>query len=108
MQGAERHNFLVDDQYGGRTGRTAIDPVMITTIASKMFHLQRANAARTDCDADVCYDRIPPGVVSIAETNVGTPAVSTLMARTLEKMKYYMTTAKGILEEYKAHTEEEP
>eukprot|EP00957_Ditylum_brightwellii_P138509 10557745-Ditylum_brightwellii.AAC.1 len=40
---------------------------------------------------------------------MGTPAeISTLMARTLEKMKYYMTTAKGILEEYNAHTEEEP
>eukprot|EP00957_Ditylum_brightwellii_P150979 11496163-Ditylum_brightwellii.AAC.1 len=109
MQGAEHHKFLVDKQYGRRAGRTAMDPVMITAMASKMFHLQRANAARTDCNAEACYDRIPPGVVSIAETNVGTPAgVSTLTARTLEKMKYYMTTAKGISEEFNAHTEEEP
>eukprot|EP00957_Ditylum_brightwellii_P164617 12533684-Ditylum_brightwellii.AAC.1 len=61
MQGAECHKFLVDEQYGGRTGRTAIDPVMITTMASKMFHFQRVNTARTDCDAEACYDRIPPG-----------------------------------------------
>eukprot|EP00957_Ditylum_brightwellii_P093820 7144531-Ditylum_brightwellii.AAC.1 len=74
MQGAERHNFLIDDQYVGRTGRADIDPVMITTMSSKMFHLQRANAARTDCNVEACYDRVPPGVVSIAETNAGTPA----------------------------------
>eukprot|EP00957_Ditylum_brightwellii_P145769 11100070-Ditylum_brightwellii.AAC.1 len=74
MQGAECHNFLVDDQYGGRTGRTTIDQVMITRMASKMFHFQRANAARTDCNAEACYNRIPQGVVSIAKTNAGTPA----------------------------------
>eukprot|EP00957_Ditylum_brightwellii_P075755 5757409-Ditylum_brightwellii.AAC.2 len=80
MQGAEQHNFIVDYQYGGRAGRTAIDPVMITTTTCETVHLQRANVGRTDCDAEACYDQVLPGLVSIAETNAGTPEkISTLM-----------------------------
>eukprot|EP00957_Ditylum_brightwellii_P002363 181156-Ditylum_brightwellii.AAC.2 len=67
MQGAEKHKFIVDDQYGGRTGRTAINSVMITTTLCETFYLQRANARRTDCDAEACNNRVLPSIVSIAE-----------------------------------------
>eukprot|EP00957_Ditylum_brightwellii_P192176 14629170-Ditylum_brightwellii.AAC.1 len=109
MQGAEKRKFIVDDQYRGRTGRTAINPVMITTTLCETFHLHRANAGRTDCNAEACYDCVLPDVVSIVETNEGAPErVSRLMARTLKQMKYHVTTTKGISEEYNSHSQEEP
>eukprot|EP00957_Ditylum_brightwellii_P008327 630553-Ditylum_brightwellii.AAC.1 len=85
MQGAEKHKFIVDDQYRGKIGRTAIDPAMIRTTLCEMFHLQKANSGRTDCNAEACYDCVLPGVVSIAETNAGsTEKILSLMARTLK------------------------
>eukprot|EP00957_Ditylum_brightwellii_P017776 1338856-Ditylum_brightwellii.AAC.1 len=74
-----------------------------------MFHLQRANSGLTDCDAEACYDRMLPGVVSIAEINAGAPEkISTIMARTLEQMKYYMTTATGISEKFNQNKPDKP
>eukprot|EP00957_Ditylum_brightwellii_P196430 14966067-Ditylum_brightwellii.AAC.2 len=51
MNGAERHGHMHEDLYGGRKGRTAMDPVMITTMSREIFHLQRSNAGATECDA---------------------------------------------------------
>eukprot|EP00957_Ditylum_brightwellii_P046356 3518143-Ditylum_brightwellii.AAC.2 len=82
---------------------------MITTTSQELFHLQRANSGLTDCDAEVCYARMLPRVVSIAEINAGAPEKnSTLMTRTLEQMKYHMTTAKGISEEFNQNTPDKP
>eukprot|EP00957_Ditylum_brightwellii_P088633 6750892-Ditylum_brightwellii.AAC.1 len=108
MHRAEQHNIIVDDQYEGRAGRTSINPVMITANTCKTVHLQRANIGRTECDAEACYDRVVPGLVSIAETNAGAlEKISMLIARTLEKIEYHMSTAKGVSEEYNKHTQKE-
>ena len=96
-QQAERFNHLNDDQYGGRKGRSAIDPVGITTLMREIFHTQRSNACYTDCDAKACYDRIHPGFASICKTNASVPEnISTLCACTLRNMEYHMCTAKGV------------
>eukprot|EP00957_Ditylum_brightwellii_P160309 12203471-Ditylum_brightwellii.AAC.1 len=60
MNNAEKYNHLVDDQYDGQKGRTAMDPGCITTLTQEIFHLQRSNAGITDYDAAACYDRMIP------------------------------------------------
>eukprot|EP00957_Ditylum_brightwellii_P132680 10116776-Ditylum_brightwellii.AAC.1 len=109
MNRVEKQGHLHEDLHGGRKGCTALDPVLITTISRESFHLQRANAGTTECDAVACYGRMIVGPTSIVQTNAGTlEEVSVMFARTLEKMKYHMSTEKGISEEYKYHSEEHP
>eukprot|EP00957_Ditylum_brightwellii_P132300 10087928-Ditylum_brightwellii.AAC.1 len=109
MNGAERHGHMHEDLYGGRKGRMAMDPVMITTMSREIFHLQRSNAVATECDAASCYNRMIVGPTSIAETNAGTPEeVSTTIARTIEKMQYHMSTEKGVLDEFNCHSNNHP
>eukprot|EP00957_Ditylum_brightwellii_P000305 24331-Ditylum_brightwellii.AAC.1 len=60
MNNAEKYNNLVDDQYGGRKGRTAMDPVGIITLTQEIFNLQQSNAGITDCNAAACYNRMIP------------------------------------------------
>eukprot|EP00957_Ditylum_brightwellii_P162748 12393370-Ditylum_brightwellii.AAC.1 len=106
MNGAEWHRYMHDDLYRGRKGRTATDLVMITTMSREIFHLQRSNTRATECDAASCYNRMITGPTSIAETNAGTPEdVSTTFTRTLEKVKYHMSTEKGVLEEFTCHSD---
>eukprot|EP00957_Ditylum_brightwellii_P032651 2475233-Ditylum_brightwellii.AAC.1 len=56
---AERFSHMNDDQFAQK-GRTAIDPVGITTLSREIFHFQRAKAGITDCGVAACYDRIIP------------------------------------------------
>eukprot|EP00957_Ditylum_brightwellii_P201556 15326220-Ditylum_brightwellii.AAC.1 len=78
-------------------------------MSRESFHLQRANAGTTDCDAAACYDRMIVGPTLIAETNAGTPEeVSVTFAHALEKMQYHMNTKKEISEEYNCYSKEHP
>eukprot|EP00957_Ditylum_brightwellii_P120071 9162534-Ditylum_brightwellii.AAC.1 len=107
MHNAEKHNFIHDDLHGGQHGRTAIDPVVITTLNQETFHFQRANTTETDCNAAACYDRMILGITSIAETNACTPKeVSVLLGRMLMNTKHHMNTEKGISKEYNSCTDE--
>eukprot|EP00957_Ditylum_brightwellii_P207598 15353686-Ditylum_brightwellii.AAC.1 len=73
------------------------------------FHLQRANAGATECDAAACYNMMIVGATLIAEKNAGRPEeVSITFACTLEKIQYHMSTKKGISEEYNCHSKEHP
>eukprot|EP00957_Ditylum_brightwellii_P016439 1236110-Ditylum_brightwellii.AAC.1 len=93
MTQAEKYNHLDDAQYGGQKGREAIKPAVIKILTVKICHLQRSNAAFTDCDAKACYDRIIPAVSALLETKAGCPEkVSTLLARTLKNLKYHPAT----------------
>eukprot|EP00957_Ditylum_brightwellii_P135802 10357509-Ditylum_brightwellii.AAC.1 len=84
MEQAERYGHLDDAQYGGRKGREAIKPVFMKLLTIKICHLQRSNAAFTDCDAKACDGRIIPAVSAVLETKAGCPKeVSTTLTRTL-------------------------
>eukprot|EP00957_Ditylum_brightwellii_P094459 7192995-Ditylum_brightwellii.AAC.1 len=51
MKTAEKYNHLDDVQYRGQKGREAIDQAVIKILTVEICHLQRSNAAFTDCDA---------------------------------------------------------
>eukprot|EP00957_Ditylum_brightwellii_P129512 9879032-Ditylum_brightwellii.AAC.1 len=44
MNDAEQHGFIHKDLYSRRKGRTAADPVLITTLSRIIFHLQRTDS----------------------------------------------------------------
>eukprot|EP00957_Ditylum_brightwellii_P132679 10116775-Ditylum_brightwellii.AAC.1 len=78
-------------------------------MSRESFHLQRANAGTTECDAAACYNRMIVGPTLIVETNAGSSEeVSVMFANILEKTKYHTSTKKGISEEYNCHSEEHP
>eukprot|EP00957_Ditylum_brightwellii_P197051 15012030-Ditylum_brightwellii.AAC.1 len=107
MEQVEKYGHLDDAQYGGRKGREAIEPAVMKLFTIEICHLQRSNAAFTDCDAKACYNRIIPAVSALLETEAGCPTeVSTTLARTLEKLEYHPTTAKSVSVLTSKHTEE--
>eukprot|EP00978_Attheya_sp_CCMP212_P042234 scaffold253977_cov55-Attheya_sp.AAC.1 len=57
-QTEEDNRLLADEQWGGRSGRTAIDLVMSKEMMISTLHLLRKNGGITDVDAIACYDRI--------------------------------------------------
>eukprot|EP00957_Ditylum_brightwellii_P016636 1251365-Ditylum_brightwellii.AAC.1 len=52
---------------GGHKHRSAINVPMLKTFTLEIFHLMRANAAFTDCDAQACYDRIIAIITGLAQ-----------------------------------------
>eukprot|EP00978_Attheya_sp_CCMP212_P008856 scaffold20822_cov52-Attheya_sp.AAC.2 len=66
MKNMEKHKKIVNEQYGGRSGRCAMDVVLLKEFTIGIFHLKRCNAAIIDCDAKACYDRIlPPALIAL-------------------------------------------
>eukprot|EP00957_Ditylum_brightwellii_P061090 4635912-Ditylum_brightwellii.AAC.1 len=107
MTQTEKYNHLDDAQYRGQKGREAIKTAVIKILTVEICHLQRSNAAFTDCDAKAPYDRIIPAVSALLETKAGcSEKVSTLLARTLKELKYHPTTVKGASELHSKHTDE--
>ena len=74
MKHSERHKTIVDEQYGGRIGRSAIDVVLLKECTLAIMHLQRSNGAITDCDAKACYDRILACIAALTNFKAGLPA----------------------------------
>eukprot|EP00957_Ditylum_brightwellii_P202916 15332378-Ditylum_brightwellii.AAC.1 len=94
MQNSKKHNYLSEDQHGGRNGREALDIVLGKTITFDTMHLQRANFGCTDCDTKACYDRIIPLVLMLAYFKVGLPYnVCVFLTTILYSLKYTLTTA---------------
>jgi hypothetical protein len=109
MKNQEKHKTLADEQYGGRNGRSAIDVVLLKEFTLGIFHLSRCNAAIIDCDAQACYDRILPVLVTLAYFKAGLAlSICTLFARTLQQMEYFMVTAFGISTECNKYSEDTP
>jgi hypothetical protein len=109
MKNMEKHNKMANEQYGGRSGRCAIDVVLLKEFTIGIFHLKRCNAAIIDCDAKACYDRILPALIALVYFQAGLALhICTLFARTLKMMKYYMVTAFGVSDECNQHSEEDP
>eukprot|EP00957_Ditylum_brightwellii_P203073 15333107-Ditylum_brightwellii.AAC.1 len=77
----------------------------MTVFTYKILHLMQANAAFTDCNAKVCYDRIVAILISLSEYKARLPAEACiLVAKALNQMKYTMITAFGSSEITNKHT----
>ena len=63
IHNAEMFNMIPMNNCGGRSGKTALDVVMLKYLTLSTCHQQRKNCALTDCDASTCYDRILPTIL---------------------------------------------
>jgi hypothetical protein len=96
LANAERHNFISDNQYGGRQGREAIDIPTLTAWQMDIVYMSRSNIAYTDCDARACYDQIIPEFTALAQYQAGLPEKATqFFLNALKQMEYYMVTGYG-------------
>ena len=103
----KQHNMLEDTQYGGRQGRTSINPVLIKVLTLETAYIQQSNMAITDCNAKACCNCIILAICTLMESKAGLPKqVNILCARTLEQMRYHPVIGKGIAAQYNQHEEE--
>ena len=105
LRHAEAFNFIPENNFGGRNGKTANDVVLQKHLTLQAIHLQRQEFALTDCDATACYDRIIPILLYLCYSKAGLPHLTCLwLCRALTTMKYHMSTGAGISEEYSEST----
>eukprot|EP00957_Ditylum_brightwellii_P004683 355912-Ditylum_brightwellii.AAC.1 len=71
MHNAEKHQYLNEDQHGGRKGQEALNIVLGKTIIFETLHFQRANFGCTNCNAKAYYYRIIPLVLLLAYFKAG-------------------------------------
>eukprot|EP00957_Ditylum_brightwellii_P052311 3967749-Ditylum_brightwellii.AAC.1 len=99
----------MENQWGGRNGRSAIDIPILKAFTLEPFHLMRANAVFTDCDACAYYNRIVAIVTGLALHKAGLPIkMSSFLIKALKQMKYYMNTAYGVSLETNQHDDDSP
>eukprot|EP00957_Ditylum_brightwellii_P163056 12416401-Ditylum_brightwellii.AAC.1 len=72
MNSTKKHNYLNEDQHGGRNSGAKIDIAIGKVYMFDKFHVQQSNFGCTDCNAKACYNRIIP----LAYVKVGLPSVS--------------------------------
>eukprot|EP00957_Ditylum_brightwellii_P211823 15366642-Ditylum_brightwellii.AAC.1 len=73
MKHSEEHNYLEDEQHGGREGRSLIDVVALKQFTTETHHYQQSNADMTDCDAKACYNRITSELLALLYAKAGCP-----------------------------------
>ena len=87
----EDHHLLHPSLYGARPGRGALDPVFIEELTNEITRLTRKPLIKNAEDATACYDRIIPGIGTLASRSHGLHRqVALVMGRTLEEVKYHL------------------
>ena len=93
LRHAETYNFIPENNFGGRNGKTANDVVIHKHFTLQALHLHRKNGALTDCDATACYDRVIPMLLYLCYSKAGLPHLTCMwLCKTLTQMKYHMCT----------------
>ena len=100
----EDHHLLHPSLYGARPGRGALDPVFIEELTNEITRLTRKPLIKNAEDATACYDRIIPGIGTLASRSHGLHhQVALVMGRTLEEVKYHLKTHLGVTDEHYQH-----
>jgi hypothetical protein len=95
--------------YGSRPGLSAVDPLLLEELQVSISYLSRTNQVTFHNDATSCYDRIIIALANLVACRFGMPEeIAKLHGVTLEKMKYHVSTALGILDDTYSHSEEFP
>ena len=102
---AQANNSITDEQYEENQGRRAQSIVLNKILHYGVSHQKRSEAAYTDDDADACYDRILPSLVSVEtrkwELN---HKATTLSQNIIEAQRFSVKTGHGIYERQYAYS----
>jgi hypothetical protein len=105
----EAHGIFGEAQAGSRPGRSAIDVVLQKELTYDLSLRTLTNLAMMENDATACFDRMVPSLVMLALRAKGVPPeITTLIGKTLEKMRYRIKTKLGISKKHYSHTELDP
>jgi len=96
---AEEKQLIHESAWGGRAGRTSIDPVLLKHLTADICRILKANLSSFDNDASACYDRIIIALGMLASQRMGQSRNATLThAEALQWMRYAVKTVHGISE----------
>ena len=94
-----RHNIstLHVNQYGGRSGIQGQSAALNKTLTMDIIRYYSEPAALVDNDAQACYDRLIPVVLSYALIRLGLPPhLTRFMCKWLENSEYYLKLSHGL------------
>jgi len=93
----DQKRWVNDKQYGARPGCEAASLVLYEEVRTDIAYTTRRTLASIDNDADSCFDRMIPSLISLNNRAFGLPEeLSTLHGAALEHMKYHLRTPTGI------------
>ena len=94
---AEKQKRLGDEQWGSRTGKSAIDTALMKRITYEMIQLTRCTAGTFDNDAKACYDRIVMNLALLRAQQLGLPKeAAEHVSKFLQQARYKVKTALGL------------
>ena len=106
---AEELEALNPGQYGGRSGFSASDPVLIEELQMDISRVTRKTVVQTNHDATACYNWIIPNLAMVASQKFGVAAtVTQACATTLENAEYKIRTDLGLAQSGYPHSPENP
>ncbi len=109
MRAAKIKQWLNQGQFGSRSRRSAIDPVLVEELQYEISRATRNSVLFTNYDAASCCDRIVPNLAALISRRFGVhELVTKLNFSTLQKMKYKIRTEMGLTDTGYRHSAEFP
>ena len=96
FRGAESHQLIPHEHYGGRKNMKAIDAVLNKRLALDNIRLQKRPAAILSSDAANFYDRMVHSFISLSVQRLGLPlSIILALLRPLQECRHFTRTAYG-------------
>jgi len=109
MQQAEKHHSLLDAQYGGRAGRSAIDLACQWVATFKIYRLTQTTAIEKSLDVAKCFDCTIETCQNLScLQNSADPNYIRLHAQTRNQLQYHIKHAYGVSKNYNQHSPNNP
>ena len=101
MKWAEKHHAIHENQYGGRKGVQAQSASLNKTLTMDIIRYYGEPAMLVDNDAQACYDRIVPSILTYALLRLGLPLhMVKFQLKWLEQANYHLKLQKGLSASY--------
>ena len=105
----ETHNTHVDEQGGGRAGRSAIDGAAKKAILFELIRLQHKQAINGDLDAVACFDRIVESISNMACSRQGCSTnLLKLHSKVMRTVRYHLRHKFGVSSRSNGHSDRHP
>ena len=102
---SDQRRWVNDKQYGARPGCEASSLALYEEIRTDIAYVTRRMLASVDNDADSCFDRMVPSLISLNNRSFGLPLeLARLHGKSLRNMRYHLRSTNGLSETFYSHT----
>jgi hypothetical protein len=109
MQNIERCGSLANEQWGGRSGRSAIALATFKIVTNDTQLLLRLDGCVFESDLAQCFDRMVGPCSNLALRRHGLPpSITDLWSQTRQAQRHYVKTTHGISSQYHANSPTTP